>query len=290
MKNQTFGVEIELTGLTRKKASEIIAEYFGTQSHYIGTHYDTYGAEDRKGRVWKAMSDSSIRIERKRNQEAQAVEIVTPILKYEDIEDLQEVIRQLRHAGAIANSSCGIHIHIGAEKHTAKTLSNLVNIMTSKQDLIYKALEINTTRQSSYCKKLKPELSEKIKKNKPETLDKIADIWYDGYGGSRNAHYNSSRYHGLNLHSVFTKGTVEFRLFNSTTHAGKIKAYIQFCLAINNQALIQKTASARTTETTNAKYTFRTWLLRLGLIGDEFKTARTHLLANLDGNIAWRNA
>jgi hypothetical protein len=41
--------------------------------------------------------------------------------------------------------------------------------------------------------------------------------------------------------------------------------------------------------TENPKYTFRCWLLRLGLIGDEFKTARLHLLANLEGDTAWRN-
>ena len=48
---------------------------------------------------------------------------------------------------------------------------------------------------------------------------------------------------------------------------------------------------ARHTKTVsdNEKYTFRTWLLRLGLIGDEFKTARHHLLKNLDGNIAWKD-
>ncbi|MDE5937142.1 MAG: amidoligase family protein [Ruminococcus sp.] len=284
MKNQTFGVEIELTGITRKKAAQVIADYFGTENFYIGTHYDTYGARDGEGRTWKAMSDSSIRIEG-----GQEVEIVTPVLRYSDIEDLQEIVRKLRRAGAKANNTCGIHIHIGSEKHTAKTLSNLVNIMTSKQNLIYTVLGIKPERER-YCLKLESELSEKIRKIKPDTLEKMADIWYDGYYDDRNAHYNSSRYHCLNLHSVFTKGTVEFRLFNSTTHAGKIKAYIQFCLAVNNQALTQKSASARITETTNPKYTFRTWLLRLGLIGEEFKTARLHLLANLDGNIAWRNA
>ncbi len=31
-----------------------------------------------------------------------------------------------------------------------------------------------------------------------------------------------------------------------------------------------------------------TWLLRLGFIGEEFKTARLHLLKNLDGCIAWK--
>ena len=285
MKNQTFGVEIELTGLSRKTAIDTIAEYFNTVPHRVGGTYDTYETDDNEGRTWKVMRDSSIRVE---GRNAQEVEVVTPILKYKDIETLQEIVRELRKNGAKANSSCGIHVHIGAEKHTAKTLTNLINIMTSKQDLIYKALEINPNREH-YCKKLATQLSENLKKSKPQTLEKVADIWYDGYYGDRNAHYNSSRYHGLNLHSVFTKGTVEFRLFNSTTHAGKIKAYIQFCLAINHQALNQKSASAKPTTTTNDKYTFRTWLLRLGLIGDEFKTARNHLLANLNGNIAWRN-
>jgi len=55
------------------------------------------------------------------------------------------------------------------------------------------------------------------------------------------------------------------------------------------QALSQRSASVKKTVTTNQKYTFRTWLLRLGMIGDEFKTARLHLLANLKGDIAFRN-
>ena len=286
MKNQNFGVEIELTGITRKRAAEVIANYFGTASHYERGGYDTYTAADRKGRVWKIMSDSSINTEGMGGEYAS--EAVTPILQYGDISDLQEILRQLRRAGAKANSSCGIHIHVGAEKHTAKTLRNLVNIMASKQDMIYKALQISPNRASRYCKKLEANIIEKFNSQKPDTKDEIADIWYDGYGSSRNSHYNSSRYHGLNLHAVFTKGTVEFRLFNSTTHAGKLKAYIQFCLAVNNQALTQRSASPRITVSGNERYTFRTWLLRLGLIGDEFKTARKHLLANLNGDIAWR--
>lgn len=88
---------------------------------------------------------------------------------------------------------------------------------------------------------------------------------------------------------MFYKGTVEFRLFNSTLHAGEVKSAIQLCLAISHQALIQKFARHTKTVSDNEKYTFRTWLLRLGLIGDEFKTARHHLLKNLDGNIAWKD-
>ena len=72
-------------------------------------------------------------------------------------------------------------------------------------------------------------------------------------------------------------------------HAGEVKSYIQLCLAISHQALVQKSASRSRTVSENEKYTFRTWLLRLGMIGDEFKTARHHLLKRLDGNIAWKD-
>ena len=93
----------------------------------------------------------------------------------------------------------------------------------------------------------------------------------------------------LNLHSVFQKGTIKFRAFNSNLHAGKVKAYLQFCLAVTAQAYNQRSARPAKTVSDNEKYTFRVWLLRLGMIGDEFKTARKHLLDYLDGNIAWKD-
>lgn len=122
----------------------------------------------------------------------------------------------------------------------------------------------------------------------PKSMAEFETLWYNG-DSRRNVHYDYSRYHALNLHSVFSKGTVEFRMFNSTLHAGEVKSYIQLCLAISHQALVQQRAMRTRTHSENEKYTFRTWLLRLGLIGDEFKTARQHLLKNLEGNIAWKD-
>lgn len=37
------------------------------------------------------------------------------------------------------------------------------------------------------------------------------------------------------------------------------------------------------------EYGFRVWLLNLGLIGEEYKNCRMHLLSHLSGNIAWRH-
>ncbi|MCI2105270.1 MAG: amidoligase family protein [Intestinimonas sp.] len=294
MKQQRFGIEIELTGITRKAAAEIAAEHFGTAVNFDGTYYNTYSALDDQGRKWNFMSDSSISAQKKSGGQVVSAsdeyktEMVSPICRWEDIETVQELVRKLRKAGAIANESCGIHVHVDASPFNANTLRNITNIMASKEDLIYKALQVTVARQHRWCKPVDSRFLEELNRKKPKTLNEVSRIWYNG-GDRSNIHYDESRYHCLNLHSVFQKGTVEFRLFNSTTHAGKIKAYIQFCLAISAQALNQRCASRQKTQTTNEKYTFRTWLLRLGLIGDEFKTARTHLLEHLDGCIAWRD-
>lgn len=296
MKTQRFGIEIEMTGLTRSEAAKCIMDYYDDNSiNHIGGSYDEYHIKDTQGRTWKVVSDSSIKSERKSGNilidapSQYRVEIVSPILTYDDIEPLQELVRALRNEGAITNNTCGIHIHVDAANHTPNTLKNLVNLIASKEELLYKSLGIDPERLR-YCKKVNEQLIQAINKQKPKTLDALADVWYQGYGcEGRERHYHQSRYHGLNLHSTFTKGTVEFRLFNSTTHAGKIKAYIQFCLAVSHQALSQKTASPRRTYTDNEKYTFRCWMLRLGLSGEEFKTCRYHFLGNLTGNSAWRN-
>ncbi|NPV89745.1 MAG: amidoligase family protein [Firmicutes bacterium] len=290
MKDQCFGIEIELTGLSRQRAGQVLADYFGTRLSHDGGGYDAYSALDSQSRRWKVVKDGSITVESRRGSadNTYSVELVSPICAYADIETIQEIIRRLRAVGAIANASCGIHVHVDASPHNANTLRNITNIMASKEDLIYKALQVNVSRENSYCKKVDERFLEELNRRKPKDLEQVGRIWYNG-GDGRHEHYHKSRYHCLNLHSVFQKGTIEFRLFNGTTHAGKIKAYIQFCLAISHQALSQRCASRAKTQSSNEKYTFRTWLLRLGLIGDEFKTARLHLLEHLEGCIAWKD-
>ena len=279
-----------MTGLTRAAAARIIAGHFGTQATHVGGGYDTYTVRDNQNRQWKLVSDASIRCRNGNNRSASrdySVEFVSPICQYEDIETIQELVRKLRAGGARVNSSCGIHVHVDASSHTPQTLRNIVNIMASKEDLIYKTLQVQVSREH-YCQKADTRFLEELNHKRPKTMNEVEQMWYNGYGG-RYIHYDDSRYHGLNLNSVFSKGTIEFRMFNSTLHAGEVKSYIQLCLAISHQALVQRGASRIKTQPENEKYTFRTWLLRLGLIGDEFKTARQHLLKNLEGNIAWRD-
>ncbi len=292
IQTQNFGVEIELTGITRQGAANVIANYYGTRSSYLGTYYQTYGATDRKGRTWKAMSDASIRTTRKVNGRTigagseYSCEVVTPILQYDDIEDLQNIVRLLVEAGAVANDSCGIHVHVDGANHTPESLTRLENFAVGRQDLFYEALQVGS-RADRWCHKTNKALL-KAMKNANKDIDSIEQVWYsranDGYRGRiDHQHYNETRYHGINLHAFFTKGTVEFRLFNGTTHAGKIKAYVQFCLAMSAWAincpdgkLYFKSCSSYTKEQ-KEKLMTAVLVKRLGMSGPEFKTARLHL-------------
>lgn len=295
LKNQLFGVEVEMTGITREKAARLVAGVLGTTpSHPESNCYHTRTIADQAARKWKIMRDSSITPIRNDDTseplDEYRVEFVTPPLNYSDIELLQNIIRKLRENGAKAHSSCGIHIHVDGANHTAVSLRRLVNFMTARQDLIYEALQIGD-RESSWCHKLNKTLLDAMKKDKNLTKEKAEEVWYsranDGYcGGIDHQHYNSTRYHGVNLHSFFTKGTVEFRLFNSTLHAEKIKAYIQFCLAVSAWAITsQEKIVFRSMDgyTPEQKVTIMRNILthRLGLYGDEFKTCRLHLMTPL---------
>lgn len=297
MRNQRWGLELEFTGITRYEAAKVMSAYFENPVSSDGSYYDKYSVEDGEGRKWTVMSDGSITCQKKVDSEIvdandnYSVELVTPICRYSDIEALQEIVRSIRKAGGFVNKSCGIHVHVDGAGHTPKSIRNIINIVASKNDLLYQSLEIIEDRRY-YCKKLDERLLDQMNKYKPTSMERIEDIWYHSMPGNENrtSHYHDSRYHFLNLHSFFHgNGTLEFRGYNSTLHAGKVKTAVQLSLAMCHQAKIQTSASRIVTQTDNPKYTFRTYLLRLGLIGDEFKSARKHLLDPLPGNIAWRD-
>ena len=300
MKKQTIGVEVEMNNITREAAAKLAATFFGTGRYEYTARrngYETWSAWDEQGREWKMQKDVSIS-----GPDNKKCELVTPILTYDDIETLQELIRRLRKAGAKSDYTrgCGVHIHIGAKGHTPQTLRNLANIMASHESLLKDALALSEYRVGRYCKPVDEDFLKAVNKKKPSTMSELAEIWYTGNGANygRNHHYNESRYHMLNLHATFTKGTVEFRLFQfdapeggkqNGLHAGLLKSYIQLCLALSQMAKMVKTASPKPQQNENPKYAMRTWLLRLGFIGDEFSTAREVLTKRLAGDASFRN-
>ena len=299
LKNQTIGVEIEMNHITRERAAKLAADFFETGRYEFTASrngYSTWSAWDAQGREWKFQKDVSIA-----GCDAEKCELVTPILHYADIETLQELIRRLRKAGAKSDYTrgCGVHIHIGAAGHTPQSLRNLANLMASHETLIAEAIKVDSSRMNRYCRTVNPNFLQQLNKKKPTTMAQLADIWYGAQGCDygRTHHYNDSRYHMLNLHATFTKGTIEFRLFQfdkpaggkqNGLHAGKLKSYIQLCLAMSQMAKDLRSASPKEQQKENKKFAMRTWLMRMGFIGDEFATARETLTQNLTGDNAFR--
>jgi len=293
IKTRKFGIEIEMTGLTRCQAAKAVGKLFETEPEHTGGSYDKYSVRDSKGRKWDFVYDGSIqRIDKFGNSAGwtYSVELNSPVLEYEDIPILQEVIRTLRKAGGVCGAEymCGTHIHISADDYTPEQIRNLANIFASKEDFLWDALQVSSAREG-YCRKSNQEFIRKINQKKPRTMDDIKWLWYEGDMGEQYTHYSETRYHALNLHSFFQHGHYEIRACNASLHAGEVRAQIILALAINNAAMTKKYCLPHKSHSDNMRYSFRVWLLNLGLIGDAFKNCRMHLLKHLTGNIAWRH-
>ena len=276
-------MEIELTGITQEAAAQAVARA-------LGASVDNNRIHDAQGREWRCKYDGSIESERyvrtvnKRrvyepvDDRSYQVEMVTPPLGYADIGLLQNVVRELRHAKGKVNGSCGLHVHVDGAAHTGISLRNLLSIMFSKEDILFKALRVRPGGVTQYSQKVKEHVVGEARAVRNLTKEQFMSIWR-----------GVDRYHALNLQSMLTHGTVEFRLFNATLHAGEVRTYVTLALAMNAQALRQSSTRAHRTASTNERFTFRTWLLHLGMIGDEFEAVRKHLLKHLSGDAAWRN-
>lgn len=82
---------------------------------------------------------------------------------------------------------------------------------------------------------------------------------------------------------------IRFPWFSFTGDADDATAYTQLVSALAEMARNCKRINSKEKEVKNEKYAFRCFLLRLGMIGDEYKKTRKILLQNLSGNAAYAN-
>ena len=89
---------------------------------------------------------------------------------------VQEVVRALRRAGAKADATCGIHIHVGLGQHTPASLRRLVNLVNAKEDLLTQALGISPGRRGRWCRPVNPEFLNELNRRKPDTMEALAQL------------------------------------------------------------------------------------------------------------------
>ena len=158
----------------------------------------------------------------------------------------------------------GYELEIPMDGHSGRTLRNIVNMIYSRQPLIKKSLglEENIVEEDFVIKINEADI--KSIDSFERALNEIED------GGHPGIKFN------------FQDKTIIFK------HTGTEAATWLFAL-INKNAKAQSRALAKVKPTDNEKYTFRTWITRLGMVGDEYKEIRKELLQNLSGNSAFRN-
>ena len=281
----TYGIEIEQVGLGR----------YSSETHQV---LNQINAQFQGREQWKVVSDGSIR--------GHGSEFVSGIMSHSSIEKTQEAVRMIRRGGGREDNSCGIHVHVDGSRflRNPKALVRLVKIVNRYEDLMFHALKADALTEGQdrsverrpcggigWSRPVCQDFLNRVSALKNPTIDQIKTEWYRSEGGSPYSRYDRSRYRLLNLHALFTKGTIEFRCFNSTLHAGKIKAYIQLSMMICAQALLLSSAQKgkRVFNLEKGYFQVRTWLIKLGAVGNEYKTMRHHLCNHLQGSPSFYN-
>ena len=156
------------------------------------------------------------------------------------------------------------------EGHTAISLSNLINMLASKQDLLCAAFGLEQPI-------LERALAEELAPIPIEDIDAFAAIWRDLARG---------RAAGLKL-DMATR-TLVLRLPKENPALEEMAAFRDLAAGMVASAKKLKHTSFKPAQDENPKFAFRTWLIRLGMNGDEFKATRKVLLAKLTGNSSFR--
>ncbi|MBJ6109432.1 amidoligase family protein [Hymenobacter sp. BT523] len=204
---RTFGVEIEAFGVTRDALlAELRAQGLEAQSE--GYNHDTRPH-------WKITSDASI-------SGANAFELVSPVLQgLEGLADLERACRALRMCGAQVNSSCGLHVHLGAADLSIENMRQLVrNYLVLEPTIDQLVPAARRGDVATYCKSLR-----RGRTQAQAEQEILAATTAQALGAAANG---SSRYYKVNMQSYFRQRTIEFRQHSGSTDFEKISMWVKF--------------------------------------------------------------
>ncbi len=239
--------------MERKEMIRLLESHSGTKAKYLGVPSCNYEIEIHNEK-YIISKDGTMK-----DEAGIEVELETLLnTRHED-----ETVEPTEAAEPIV-----IEVTVSMEGHTGITLKNLVNITYSKQALIKKSLGAESDIvEDDFCKS--------INEAKIETIEEF------------KAAINNRNCPGFGFD--FNNSTVTFKFLEGEASAEKLQAYTQLVSLLNQNAKTLKHASAKSKDTDNDKFTFRVFLIRLGMVGDEYKAARKVLLENLEGNSAFRS-
>jgi hypothetical protein len=227
-----------MVGRTRATIAKAVHSVIGGKEveHVVDQEDESITREevcDPAGATWKVEDDDSLRA-----PENLRAELVSPILTEADVKTLKLVIAALAATGARTNSSCGVHVHIGAAEASVEDICRLIDVMIEEETKLVKDFRCSPRRLKSVSKLMSPAFVKRFIRRRPKTDADLERLWYGkpAEGKWRSDRYHKSRYRGLNLQSYFVRGTIEFRYFDSYLEPDQIEAYVMHCIAIANRA------------------------------------------------------
>lgn len=225
MTGRKFGVEIEF-GLTASGTMQRIL----TELRNAGLSNSTsiHGHMGHSGSEWVVKRDASV---------PNGGELVSPPLNFDNADDRNQVtraVKALNDGGARTVTTAGIHVHVESGDLSAKQVAAVARLFVKFEDCIYRLAssgwETLRSGASTYCKPLSTTQAAKIARARNE--DQLKKAYYGNGYAFATSHSHASRYCGINLHSHFYRGTIEFRVFNSSLNARRVQAYIGMCMAM----------------------------------------------------------
>lgn len=252
MRNNSFRYSFRVSGPERKVVASVIAAALFTEASYAGAPSFSHQAGgwriDREGIV------------------------TSPETPVEQRQSLKTVLEALKTAGATAEGNGTVMFSL--EGHNGNTLRNVTNLIWSKQPLIQKSL----SREENI---VPASLVEVINSVPIDTLEDFAKVVNDGIEAGTIIGESDVDFD-------LTDQTISYSFFNASLDADEVEAFNSLCWRLSEQAKLQKFSSTKRRESSNECYSMRVFLLKLGFIGDEFKTARKTLLARMEGSSAFK--
>lgn len=197
----TFGVEIECVHAERN-ALVLAGERNGVEIHSEG-----YNHRDNR-KYFKIVSDSSV------GGDVNPNEVVSPVLNgsAKGLDTLKKAIKALDAVGATVNKTCGLHVHIGANKLTSEQYVNVFKNYQKLEKLIDSFMAESRRGNCRWAKSLQ----EYDFSNCLTHSDIQMKLHLD-------------RYHKVNPMSFINHKTLEFRQHQGTTNFEKISMWVKFC-------------------------------------------------------------
>ena len=173
--------------------------------------------------------------------------LISPLLAYEDMDDLLRLMGEVCSAtGVEGELSCGIRVFADLGEANPRAEANLHDLVLGKQALLTKVLKTD------------------IEAFRPQVEGRARRI-ASGKEGACEVFYCDAA---------------------SSLDPNEARATLQFALAVAAQAVNQRRVNAKVVCPENERYAFRCWMLKMGLVGDEYKPMRGRFLKRLPGDSA----